>query len=254
MTDFCIETTAIHDEYIHEYNKNFEGLIDKLPNTQFFLVTTNPELAIKKPNLKVVDISLYLANGHTFTKSYHHKTGFCNILQSTRYGLYEACLYGYTKVIHLQTDMTYSDEITDEKLSGHFKFGIHFDMGGETVGKKLQTNDKKTKFLAEYSERYQINDHNINDIPTGDDPVVFLMFDSPLKFILYLSKLSLLCYKTSHYPEFTTGIADELTFAMYLIGVPSQIHTPQDAKYFDVNHQRLHNKHYVDRNTQVKES
>jgi hypothetical protein len=247
MTDFCIETTAIHDEYIHEYNKNFEGLIDKLPNTQFFLTTTNPELAIKKPNLVVIDIGLYLAPGHKFTKSYDHDTGFCKILQSTRFGLYEACLHDYTKVIHLQTDITYSDDITEEKLSNHFKLGIHFNMGGETVGKKLQTNDVKTKCLAEYAERHP-SDLNINDIPTGDDPVVFLMFDSPSKFVRYLSMLCMLCHKTSQTPSFTTGIADELTFAMHLIGVKSQINTPQDAKYFDVNHAHLHNKHYVDKN------
>jgi hypothetical protein len=248
MTDFCIETTAIHDEYIHEYNKNFEGLIDKLPNTQFFLITTNPELAIKKPNLKVVDVSLYMGLGEKFTKSYDHKTGFCKILQSTRYGLYEACLYGYTKVIHLQTDMSYSDEITEENLSNHFKLGVYFDMGGETVGDKLQGNHAKTKYLAEYAEHYPIDNLTVNDIPTGDDPVVFLMFETTTKFVRYLSKLSMLCYKTAQYPEFTTGIADELTFAMHLIGVKSRIREPADAKYFDVNHAHLHNKHYVDKN------
>ena len=59
MTDFCIETTAIHDEYVEEYNNRFAPLIDKLSNTLFICVTTNPDLVIKKDNVKVVDIKKY---------------------------------------------------------------------------------------------------------------------------------------------------------------------------------------------------
>ena len=59
MTDFCIETTAIHDEYIQEYNERFAPLMDLLPNTQFICVTTNSDLVNKRENLKVVDYKKY---------------------------------------------------------------------------------------------------------------------------------------------------------------------------------------------------
>jgi len=246
MTDFCIETTAIHDEYIDEYNKRFAPLRAALPNTQFICVTTNPDRVDKADNLKVVDIKKYTDTN--FKKSYDHEGGFCEILQATRYGLKEACEAGYLKVIHLQTDMRFFD-VEEEVLSKHFKRGIYFDMGGSTLNLKLKNGDDKSKFLA---SKYITSDRDLETLPVGDDPVALFKFKSSEEFHTYLEHLDNLCAETFSHPGFTTGIADELTFAMFLTGVRSYydyhgvLHR-NVAKYFDVNHDHLHIKHYVDR-------
>ena len=247
MTDFCIETTAIHDEYVEEYNNRFAPLIDKLSNTLFICVTTNPDLVIKKDNVKVVDIKKY--TNTDFTKTYDHKGGFCEILQATRFGLKEALECGYLKVAHLQTDMCFVDEVTEEKLSKHFKRGIYFDMGGSTLNLKLQTKDDKSTYLA---EKYKLDDRKLETTPVGDDPVVLFKFKSIQEFATYLNHLDNLCAETYSHPGFTTGIADELVFAMHLSDIRSYydyhgvLHRSCD-KYFDVEHGHLHIKHYNDR-------
>ena len=246
MTDFCIETTAIHDEYIEEYNKRFIPLMKKLPNTQFICVTTNPDLVLKRDNLKVVDIKKYTDTN--FVKSYSHEGGFCEILQATRFGLKEAHEAGYLKVIHLQTDMRYID-VDEDKLSAHFKRGLYFDMGGSTLNLKLQTHDNKTVYLT---KKYKLNDRQLETTPVGDDPVVLFKFKSLEEFSTYLNHLDDVCAETFSNPGFTTGIADELVFAMHLTGVRSYydyhgiLHRSAN-KYFDVDHGHLHIKHYNDR-------
>jgi len=253
MTDFCIETTAIHDEYIEEYNERFAPLMDKLPNTQFICVATNPDLVIKRDNVKVVDIKNYTDTN--FVKSYDHKGGFCEILQATRFGLRAAREAGYLKVIHLQTDMWFTDDVDEEKLSKHFKRGLYFDMGGSTLNLKLQTQDNKSVYLA---EKYKLDDRQLETTPVGDDPVVLFKFKSSEEFHTYLEHLDNLCAETFSHPGFTTGIADELVFAMHLTGVRSYydyhgvLHRSAQ-KYFDVEHGHLHIKHYNDRDPSMME-
>jgi len=247
MTDFCIETTAIHDEYIDEYNRRFAKLREALPNTQFICVTTNPSRVDKHPNLKVVDINNYTDTN--FIKTYDHQGGFCEILQATRFGLREARLAGYLKVIHLQTDMWFTDDVDEEKLSKHFKRGLYFDMGGSTLNLKLQTQDNKSVYLA---EKYKLDDRQLETTPVGDDPVVLFKFKSSEEFETYLGYLDNLCAETFSHPGFTTGIADELVFAMHLTGIRSYYDYNEKShcsrkKYFDVNHGHLHIKHYDDR-------
>ena len=99
MRDFCVESTAIHEEYVREYNKNILPLAEKLNDVDFYCVTTHPDLVVKKDNIIPIDISVF--TNDEFSKSYDHESGFCNILQSTRYGLKAALDNGYVKVIHL---------------------------------------------------------------------------------------------------------------------------------------------------------
>jgi hypothetical protein len=253
MTDFCIETTAIHDEYIEEYNERFAPLMDLLPNTKFICVTTNPNLVIERDNLEVIDIRNFTDT--EFKKCYDHEGGFCEILQATRYGLEAAHQAGYLKVIHLQTDMVYNGDVSEENLSKHFKRGLYFDMGGSTVNLKLKTNDPKTKFL---SEKYCTDDRDLETTPVGDDPVVFLKFKSDDEFDAFLENLDMLCEETYLHPGFTTGIADELVFAVKLTGIRSfydyhgVLHRGY-PKYFDVEHGHLHIKHYNDRDPSMME-
>lgn len=247
MTDFCIETTAIHDEYIQEYNERFAPLMDLLPNTQFICVTTNPDLVNKRENLKVVDIKKYTDT--VFEKNYNQEKGFCEILQATRFGLREAQEMGYLKVIHLQTDMVFVDHFDEDILSKHFKRGIYFDMGGSTLNLKLRNTDKKTKYLA---EKYCNSDRELETTPVGDDPVVLFKFKSSEEFDTFNNHLDALCAETFSHKGFTTGIADELVFATKLTGIPSYydyhgvLHR-NVKKYFDVDHGHLHIQHYDDR-------
>jgi hypothetical protein len=253
MTDFCIETTAIHDEYIEEYNERFAPLMDILPNTRFICVTTNPDLVSKRDNLKVVDIKKYTET--EFKKCYDHKGGFCEILQATRFGLREAHEEGFLKVIHLQTDMWFADDVTEEKLTNHFKRGLYFDMGGSTLNLKLASGDNKSKYLA---EKYINSDRDLETLPVGDDPVALFKFKSLEEFHEYNNNLEKLCLETFEHPGFTTGIADELTFAMYLTKIRSYYNYHGNLhqnvqKYFDVNHGHLHIKHYNDRDPSMME-
>lgn len=247
MTDFCIETTAIHDEYIDEYNRRFAKLREALPNTQFICVTTNPSRVDKHPNLKVVDIKKY--TNTNFVKSYDHEGGFCEILQATRFGIKEAFELGYLKVLHLQTDITFTDEVNEETVSNHFVHGLYWDMGGATLDKKVAHNDNKAVY---FYEKYIGNLEDAKVVPVGDDPVAMFKFNDKFEFKLFLEKLDMLCEETYNHPGFTTGIADELAFAMYLTGIKSYYDYNEEShcdrkKYFDVNHGHLHIKHYDDR-------
>lgn len=241
MTDFCIETTAIHEEYVNEYNTNYKNLFSILPNTQFICITTHPDKVITRPNLIVKDIREYTDT--KFEKSYNQKGGFCEILQSTRFGLYEAYTRNYTKVIHLQTDMVFYDNVSEHELSNHFVDGVYFDMGGSILSEKLKLKDQKTVYLT---EKYK---PNTDEIYMGDDPVVFLKFETKEKFKEYLNNLDMLCKDTFNYYYFTTGIADELSFATFLTGIKMFIDYKPDSrqKFFDVEHNHLHVKHYNDR-------
>jgi len=191
MTDFCIETTAIHDEYIDEYNRRFAKLRKALPNTQFICVTTNPSRVKSHPNLKVIDIKTY--TNTNFVKSYDHIGGFCEILQATRFGLREARLAGYLKVVHLQTDITFTDEVNEENVSNHFIHGLYWDMGGTTLDKKIKNNDNKAVYLY---EKYIGNSEDAKVIPVGDDPVAMFKFNSSEEFETYLYHLDNLCAET----------------------------------------------------------
>ena len=140
-------------------------------------------------------------------------------------------------------------DVEEEVLSKHFKRGIYFDMGGSTLNLKLKNGDDKSKFLA---SKYITSDRDLETLPVGDDPVALFKFKSTEEFEKYNNNLNTLCSETFEHKGFTTGIADELTFAMFLTGVRSYydyhgvLHR-NVAKYFDVNHDHLHIKHYVDR-------
>lgn len=244
MTDFCIESTAIHEEYVEEFNSTFSPLINKLPNTLFICVTTHPDKLIKADNLKSVDIKKYILTN--FKKRFDHYGGFCEILQSTRYGLYEAYEYNYTKVIHLNTDITYVDDITEDKLSKHFKEGIYYDMSGaHPVINRINNGDPKTIHLA---NKYHLMKSDLLQLPVGDEPVIMFDFLNLYHYRTFLDYLNEICDETFKHPGFETGIGVEMSFATYLTGLNSVINYNQiKEKYFDVNNKFLYNRCYEDR-------
>lgn len=253
MADFCIETTAIHDEYIEEYNSNFGSLSDKLDDVEFFCLTSNPEKIIKKHNIIPIDIKKYTQEN--FSKSYDHKTGFCPILQATRFGMREAYERGYLKILHLQTDAVTIDVTFDTQiLSNHFKNGIYFDMGG-TVANLLYAKDPKVKHLI---DKFGLKS-DIEKMPFGDDPTVFIKLKNKEIFLTFLDNVDKLCEETYKFEHFTTGLAAELSIGMHITGVRSYynyhgvLHM-KHPKYFDVDHNHLHVQHYIDRDPQMKKN
>ena len=253
MNDFCVETTAIHDEWIEEYNKNFDDLSERLNDVQFFCVTNKPDKVLKKENIEVVDIKKY--TDIDFTKNYSFETGFAPILQATRYGFYEAYDAGFTKVLHLQTDASYHrDEgckIKSEELSKHFKRGVYFELGGNLLN-LLYAKDLKAKDLV---NKYSLK-REMEKIAVGDDPVVFLKFDSKDQVKLFLDKLEELCEETKKEEAYTTGLSLEISLAMHFAGVRSYFnyHSPVHLsveRFFDVNNDYLHVRHYDDRDPEM---
>lgn len=247
MTDFCVESTAIHEEYVEEFNSTYSPLIKRLPSTQFICVTSHPHLVIKRDNLKVVDIKEFTTT--KFKKRFDHHGGFNEILQSTRFGLHVAYDIGYTNVIHLNTDITYVDDISEVKLSQHFKNigeGIYYDMSGAVpVTSRIANGDAKTIHLAEY---FSLTDNDLMRLPVGDEPVVMFNFSDRNYFMKFLEILEKICIETFKYPHFETGIGVEMSFASHLCGMKSVIdYTNIKEKYFDVNNQYLYTKCYEDR-------
>jgi len=253
MSDFCIETTAIHDEWIAEYNKNFDDLSSKLNNVQFFCVTNKPDDIIKKDNIKVIDIKKY--TDISFTKNYNFDTGFAPILQATRYGMYEAYEAGFTKVLHLQTDMTYhrgdGDKMNEEALSKHFKKGVYFELGGNLLN-LLYAKDLKAKDLV---NEYDLK-RTMEKIAVGDDPIVFIKFNDKDHFKCFLDKMEELCDFTKKVEAYTTGLSLEIALAMHLTGIKSYMnyHSPVHnavERFFDVDNNHLHVRHYEDRDPEM---
>lgn len=247
MTDFCIESTAIHEEYVEEFNSTYSPLIKRLPNTQFICVTSHPDLVLKRDNLKVVDVKKFTPT--KFKKRFDHNGGFAEILQATRFGLREAYDLGYTNVIHLNSDITFVDHISEVHLSNHFKSfkeGIYYDMSGAVpVKSRIVNGDTKTKFLAEY---YNLTDDELMRLPVGDEPVVMFNFPSRCHFYAFNDILEKICNETFKHPDFETGIGVEMSFATHLCGMNSVInYTDIQEKYFDVNNQYLYTKCYEDR-------
>jgi len=247
MTDFCIESTAIHEEYVEEFNSTFSPLIDKLPNTQFVCITSHPDNVIKRKNLKVVDVKQYTST--TFKKRFDHEGGFCEILQATRFGLHEAYKLGYTKVIHLNTDITYVDEINEDKLSNHLdniNEGIYYDMSWAfPVYNRIENGDEKTTHLAKC---YNITKDEQLKLPVGDEPVVMFNFQNQENYSTFLQYLEELCKETFKHSWFETGIGVEMSFATHLTGMKSVLdYTVINKKYFDVNNSFLYNDCYDDK-------
>tara|TARA_R100000005_G_C4941639_1_gene165899 strand:+ start:17 stop:799 length:783 start_codon:yes stop_codon:yes gene_type:complete len=251
MRDFCVESTAIHEEYVREYNKNILPLAEKLNDVDFYCVTTHPDLVIKKDNIIPIDISVF--TNDEFSKSYDHESGFCNILQSTRYGLKAALDNGYVKVIHLHTDFTFVDKVTSDLLSQHFRPGIYFDMGGTTLHNTFK-KCQKTKFLVK--EYKMLPD--IEKIGIGDDPVVLFKFKDIEQFQTFYNNLEEICEKTFEHQSFSTGLCAELVVAMHITGVKSYYNYSSPAhsnlnKFFDVAHNHLHVEYYSDRDPDMKD-
>ncbi len=252
MSDFCIESTVIHDVYIEEYNNNFDEISSLLPDTQFYCVTDKPDKIIKKDNISPVDIKKYTDT--IFQMNYKQKGGFPEILQATRYGLYEAYENNYLKVIHLQSDMFVIDKesLSSEKLSNHFKTGIYFDLGGTNANLLYNSICGKVKHLITMCNLKR----DIEKMPMGDDPVVFFKFKDKEHFTTYLDNLEKLCEETIKHEAFTTGIAAEISIAMYQTGANSYynyhgvLHRKQE-KIFDVNNNFLHVRHYEDKDPEM---
>jgi len=253
MSDFCIETTVIHSEWVEEYNKNFSDLSDRLKNVEFFCVTNKPEDIIKKDNIKVVDIKKYTDT--SFTKNYNLDTGFATILQATRYGLYEAYEAGYTKVLHLQTDIMYhrdeGEKMNEEALSKHFRKGVYFELGGNLLN-LLYATDRKTKELV---NKFDLK-RKMERISVGDDPIVFLKLNDKDHFKQFLDNLEILCEETIKHESYTTGLSVELAIAMSQTGTKSyyNYHSPVHLnveRFFDVDNDFLHVRHYEDRDPEM---
>ena len=252
MSDFCIESTVIHDVYIEEYNNNFDELSSLLPDTQFYCVTDKPDKIIKKDNITPVDIKKYTDT--IFQMNYKQNAGFPEILQATRYGLYEAYENNYLKVLHLQSDMFVIDKksLSSEKVSNHFKTGIYFDLGGTNANLLYNNTCGKVKHLITMCNLKG----EIERMPMGDDPVVFFKFKDKDQYTTYLDNLEKLCEETFKHEAFTTGLAAELSIAMYQTGTRSYynyhgvLHRKEE-KLFDVNNNYLHVRHYEDKDPQM---
>ena len=252
MSDFCIESTAIHNVYIEEYNNNFDELSSLLPDTQFYCVTDKPDKIIKKDNITPVDIKKYTDT--IFQMNYKQNAGFPEILQATRYGLYEAYENNYLKVLHLQSDMFVIDKksLSSEKVSNHFKTGIYFDLGGTNANLLYNNTCGKVKHLITMCNLKG----DIERMPMGDDPVVFFKFKDKDQYTTYLDNLEKLCEETFKHEAFTTGLAAELSIAMYQTGTRSYynyhgvLHRKEE-KLFDVNNNYLHVRHYEDKDPQM---
>tara|TARA_B110000196_G_C21135216_1_gene660710 strand:- start:939 stop:1721 length:783 start_codon:yes stop_codon:yes gene_type:complete len=252
MSDFCIESTAIHNVYIEEYNNNFDELSSLLPDTQFYCVTDKPDKIIKKDNITPVDIKKYTDT--IFQMNYKQNAGFPEILQATRYGLYEAYENNYLKVLHLQSDMFVIDKksLSSEKVSNHFKTGIYFDLGGTNANLLYNNTCGKVKHLITMCNLKG----EIERMPMGDDPVVFFKFKDKDQYTTYLDNLEKLCEETFKHEAFTTGLAAELSIAMYQTGTRSYynyhgvLHRKEE-KLFDVNNNYLHVRHYEDKDPQM---
>ena len=252
MSDFCIESTAIHNVYIEEYNNNFDELSSLLPDTQFYCVTDKPDKIIKKDNITPVDIKKYTDT--IFQMNYKQIAGFPEILQATRYGLYEAYENNYLKVLHLQSDMFVIDKksLSSEKVSNHFKTGIYFDLGGTNANLLYNNTCGKVKHLITMCNLKG----EIERMPMGDDPVVFFKFKDKDQYTTYLDNLEKLCEETFKHEAFTTGLAAELSIAMYQTGTRSYynyhgvLHRKEE-KLFDVNNNYLHVRHYEDKDPQM---
>ena len=251
MADFCIESTAIHNVYIEEYNNNFDEL-SLLPDTQFYCVTDKPDKIIKKDNITPVDIKKYTDT--IFQMNYKQNAGFPEILQATRYGLYEAYENNYLKVLHLQSDMFVIDKksLSSEKVSNHFKTGIYFDLGGTNANLLYNNTCGKVKHLITMCNLKG----DIERMPMGDDPVVFFKFKDKDQYTTYLDNLEKLCEETFKHEAFTTGLAAELSIAMHQTGTRSYynyhgvLHRKEE-KLFDVNNDYLHVRHYEDKDPQM---
>ena len=252
MADFCIESTAIHNVYIEEYNNNFDELSSLLPDTQFYCVTDKPDKIIKKDNITPVDIKKYTDT--IFQMNYKQIAGFPEILQATRYGLYEAYENNYLKVLHLQSDMFVIDKksLSSEKVSNHFKTGIYFDLGGTNANLLYNNTCGKVKHLITMCNLKG----DIERMPMGDDPVVFFKFKDKDQYTTYLDNLEKLCEETFKHEAFTTGLAAELSIAMHQTGTRSYynyhgvLHRKEE-KLFDVNNNYLHVRHYEDKDPQM---
>ena len=252
MADFCIESTAIHNVYIEEYNNNFDELSSLLPDTQFYCVTDKPDKIIKKDNITPVDIKKYTDT--IFQMNYKQNAGFPEILQATRYGLYEAYENNYLKVLHLQSDMFVIDKksLSSEKVSNHFKTGIYFDLGGTNANLLYNNTCGKVKHLITMCNLKG----DIERMPMGDDPVVFFKFKDKDQYTTYLDNLEKLCEETFKHEAFTTGLAAELSIAMHQTGTRSYynyhgvLHRKEE-KLFDVNNNYLHVRHYEDKDPQM---
>ena len=252
MADFCIESTAIHNVYIEEYNNNFDELSSLLPDTQFYCVTDKPDKIIKKDNITPVDIKKYTDT--IFQMNYKQIAGFPEILQATRYGLYEAYENNYLKVLHLQSDMFVIDKksLSSEKVSNHFKTGISFDLGGTNANLLYNNTCGKVKHLITMCNLKA----EIERMPMGDDPVVFFKFKDKDHYATFLDNLEKLCEETIKHEAFTTGLAAELAIAMHQTGTRSYynyhgvLHRKEE-KLFDVNNNYLHVRHYEDRDPQM---
>lgn len=252
MADFCIESTAIHNVYIEEYNNNFDELSSLLPDTQFYCVTDKPDKIIKKDNITPVDIKKYTDT--IFQMNYKQIAGFPEILQATRYGLYEAYENNYLKVLHLQSDMFVIDKksLSSEKVSNHFKTGIYFDLGGTNANLLYNNTCGKVKHLITMCNLKG----DIERMPMGDDPVVFFKFKDKDQYTTYLDNLEKLCEETFKHEAFTTGLAAELSIAMHQTGTRSYynyhgvLHRKEE-KLFDVNNDYLHVRHYEDKDPQM---
>ena len=252
MADFCIESTAIHNVYIEEYNNNFDELSSLLPDTQFYCVTDKPDKIIKKDNITPVDIKKYTDT--IFQMNYKQIAGLPEILQATRYGLYEAYENNYLKVLHLQSDMFVIDKksLSSEKVSNHFKTGIYFDLGGTNANLLYNNTCGKVKHLITMCNLKG----DIERMPMGDDPVVFFKFKDKDQYTTYLDNLEKLCEETFKHEAFTTGLAAELSIAMHQTGTRSYynyhgvLHRKEE-KLFDVNNDYLHVRHYEDKDPQM---
>jgi len=240
MTDFCIETTAIHDIYVDEFNVNIIPLVKKLPNTQFVVVTDLPDKVTKSDNLKIVDIKKYTST--IFKKRYDNKGGFFEILQATRFGIYEAFNLGYLKVLHINTDAIWCDHVNENNISNHFN-GMLFDMGAHPISKWFNI-DQKIDFLRKY-----IKPEDELKIYKGDEPVVFIQFDSKDQFSKFIFHMDKICKETFENNNcFETGMGTELVISYYLAG--GKFFTDYESDYnkiFDVDNSHLHLKHYDDR-------
>ena len=252
MADFCIESTAIHNVYIEEYNNNVDEVSSLLPDTQFYCVTDKPDKIIKKDNITPVDIKKYTDT--IFQMNYKQIAGFPEILQATRYGLYEAYENNYLKVLHLQSDMFVIDKksLSSEKVSNHFKTGIYFDLGGTNANLLYNNTCGKVKHLITMCNLKG----DIERMPMGDDPVVFFKFKDKDQYTTYLDNLEKLCEETFKHEAFTTGLAAELSIAMHQTGTRSYynyhgvLHRKEE-KLFDVNNNYLHVRHYEDKDPQM---
>ena len=186
--------------------------------------------------------------------NYKQNAGFPEILQATRYGLYEAYENNYLKVLHLQSDMFVIDKksLSSEKVSNHFKTGIYFDLGGTNANLLYNNTCGKVKHLITMCNLKG----EIERMPMGDDPVVFFKFKDKDQYTTYLDNLEKLCEETFKHEAFTTGLAAELSIAMYQTGTRSYynyhgvLHRKEE-KLFDVNNNYLHVRHYEDKDPQM---